>query len=234
MKKLLSASLIVITLIAVISLCTACYSPQNGGLLFAEVEGGYQVTGVAYWDRFYKNFTVNIPSHYNGKPVVAISDHAFQGYTSLISVSIPNTVKWIGSEAFLGCVLLTYVDIPDSVTHIGSEVFNGCIALTDVNISDSVTTIGYGAFANCHSLTSVTIPNSVTDISISAFNNCTSLTSVTVPKSVTSIGSHAFSYCDNLTRVYYSGSQAEWEKIVIGTENDPLKNASITFNSNNP
>ena len=176
MKKWLSLILIVITLLAVIFFCIACYSPKNGGLLFTEVEGGYQVTGISLWNRLYKNFTVDIPSQYNGKPVVAISDGAFMGYTSLISVKIPDTVKKIGAQAFFGCVLLANVDIPDSVTHIGYGAFYGCRELTSINIPDSVTHIDTWTFLDCDSLTSINIPDSVTHIGTWAFDSCDYLT----------------------------------------------------------
>ena len=81
MKK----TILFITLIALVCVCvyplSSCYSIQEGGLLFTPVEGGYQVTGAALSDRFYMNFSVTIPSEFNGKPVVAISNLAFAGYT---------------------------------------------------------------------------------------------------------------------------------------------------------
>lgn len=169
--------------------------------MFTEVEGGYQVTGISLWNRLYKNFTVDIPSQYNGKPVVAISDGAFMGYTSLISVKIPDTVKKIGAQAFFGCVLLANVDIPDSVTHIGAYAFSGCAMLTSVTIPDRVTTIGNGAFNLCTNLSNVTIGNGVTAIGVYAFYDCKSLTHISIPDSVTAIGTMAFYGCDSL---YYN------------------------------
>ncbi|MBU5489584.1 leucine-rich repeat domain-containing protein [Butyricicoccus intestinisimiae] len=90
-----------------------------------------------------------------------------------------------------------------------------------------VTEIGRFAFAHCDSLTEVTIPEGVTSIGDSAFRNCSSLTKVTIPKSVTSIGDSAFYNCDALKTVYYGGSQTDWGKISIGSDNDPLLKAEI-------
>jgi len=161
MKKTLLVLLTVITLFTVALLCTACYSFGSGGLLFIEVEEGYAVTGFSGKERFYKNFTVDIPSEYNGQPVTEIADGAFAGYTSLVRVTIPDSVTTINGGAFLGCVLLTEVDIPDSVTFIGDAAFGGCILLEEIYLPDSLVHIDDNVFHDCSSLVNVRIPESV-------------------------------------------------------------------------
>ena len=147
-----------------------------------------------------KNITISKSVTYEGYTFnVTGIDGAFNGCTSLTSVTIPDSVTNIGNYAFNGCTSLTSVTITDSVTNIGNYAFNGCTSLTSVTIPNSVTSIGDSAFSNCTSLTSVTIPDTVTSIG-NAFYNCTSLTSVTIPDSVTSIGS-AFYNCTSLTSV---------------------------------
>ena len=84
----------------------------------------------------------------------------------------------IGSGAFQGCTSLASVTIPNSVTNIGESAFSGCTSLANVTIPNSVTSIGSSAFSGCTSLASVTIPNSVTNIGESAFSGCTDRKSV--------------------------------------------------------
>jgi len=99
-------------------------------------------------------------------------------YDSVKRVIIADGVTTIGDNAFNGCSSLTSVTIPNSVTTIGWRAFSGCSSLTSVTIPNIVTTIGGGAFGLCSSLTSVTIGNSVITIGDNAFNGCSSLTQI--------------------------------------------------------
>ena len=162
--------------------------------------------------------------------VTSISGYAFYNCDSLTSVTIGNSVTTIGRYAFYDCNSLTSVTIGNSVTTIDNSAFYNCTNLTSVTIGNSVTTIGYGAFSYCTSLTSVTIPDSVTTIGAFAFLSCDSLTSITIPGSVITIDYMAFFDCDSLTDVYYTGTKAQWKKIAIDSDNDPLKNATIHYN----
>ena len=135
-----------------------------------------------------------------------INDYAFNGCSSLTSITIPNSVTSIGDRAFYGCSSLTSITIPNSVTSIGNSAFSNCTKLTSITIPNSVTSIGNEAFIGCSSLTSITIPNSVKSIGDSAFRGCSSLTSITIPNSVKSIGDSAFFNCTKLTSITISNS----------------------------
>ncbi len=154
----------------------------------------------------------------------------FRVCTGLTSVTIPNSVTFIGDGTFKECSGLTSVTIPNSVTNIGDEVFKNCSSLTSVTIGNSVTSIGDDAFRGCSGLTSVTINRNaflsksysqssnmhhifgsqvknytigdgVTAIGDYAFSGCSGLTSVTIGNSVTSIGNYTFAGCTNITKL---------------------------------
>ena len=140
--------------------------------------------------------SVTIP---NG--VISLKEGAFGGCSSLSSVTIPNSVTSIGNYVFSNCSGLSSITLPNSIASIGDDAFLFCSSLTSISIPDGVTTIGLNVFKGCSGLTSVTIPNSVTSIGYHSFQDCTGLTSVTIPNSVTSIFYEAFSGCTSLTSV---------------------------------
>ena len=75
------------------------------------------------------------------------------------------SVTSIGNFAFNGCSSLTSITIPDSVTSIGSSAFSFCDSLTSITIPDSVTSIGASAFFGCSGLTSMHIGAGIQEVS---------------------------------------------------------------------
>lgn len=60
----------------------------------------------------------------------------FYNYSTLTSVTIPNSMTTIGEYAFFQCSI-TSVEIPNSVTSIGEYAFKGCTGLkTVINFSN--------------------------------------------------------------------------------------------------
>lgn len=133
--------------------------------------------------------------------VTFIGYQAFENCSNLVSVSLPNSISEIMYRTFCGCSSLTSLTIPNSVTDIGFEAFNGCSSLTSVTLPDSIEKIRRATFEGCSSLVNIDIPNSVSEIGNFVFRECTSLKSVTIPDSVATIGWQAFYRCNHLESV---------------------------------
>ena len=102
-----------------------------------------------------------IPRTYNGVPVTFIASNAFLNCTSLISITIPDSVIGIGSQAFHYCTLLTSVTIPDSVANIETNAFRGCASLENIILPNSIMRIGWGVFQGCTSLKKISFEGTI-------------------------------------------------------------------------
>ena len=166
---------------------------------------------------------VVIPSKINGITVETIGHTAFR-YSSVTSVTIPDSVTFISDSAFAYCSSLTNISIPNSVTAIGSFAFEGCTKLESITLPSSLLTISEFLFYDCSQLTTIHIPDSVSSIRQYAFYNCGKLETIRIPVSVTSIGSYAFDDCPSSMTVTYSGSKKQWDAITKGSYNGVLEN----------
>ena len=143
--------------------------------------------------------------------VTGIGTYAFNGCSSLTSITIPNHITDIQSNPFLSCSSLATIvvesnnsiyDSRDNCNAIIQTATNTLIAgCQNTIIPNSVTGIGDGAFYGCSSLTSINIPENITSIGGSAFRSCSSLTSINIPENVTSIGYGAFYDCSSLISI---------------------------------
>lgn len=142
--------------------------------------------------------------------------------------SVPEEVTTIEDNAFRERLTVAEVILPDTVETIGDSAFYYCTNLTSIKLSENLKSMGHHVFYHCTNLTNIEIPDGVEKLEESAFWDCTNLQTITLGKGIKVITAGAFSDCPVLTTVYYKGTQKEWNKINIGT-NDCLKNATIIF-----
>lgn len=122
--------------------------------------------------------------------ITTIGDHAFSSIY-FDSISIPDTVTYIGVEAFWGNRKLKSVTIPESVTKIEHDAFNTCMAMTSAVVNARITTLEADTFSACVSLSTVKLPDTLTTIGGSALAS-TSIRSIVIPEGVTTIEGWAF------------------------------------------
>jgi len=129
--------------------------------------------------------------------VSAINDHAFSQAVStpaplLSSVTLGTMVRSIGEMAFEGCSSLSSITIPHTITSIGGWAF-AYSNLQSIIIPNSVETVEEALFDSCSNLSSVIFEGSkygsydgVKTLKSRVFDSCNVL-SVEVPRSVTNI-----------------------------------------------
>lgn len=154
--------------------------------------------------------------------VTQIFNNAFDGCSSLTSVSFGDGVTTIESSAFSECVKLNDIVLPGSLETIGDSAFYFTPNLRSITIPENVDTIGScafqssgltsvtiasdclkenGIFEDCKDLETVTLSPDVTVIPEGTFNGCVSLSTITLPAELQSIGAEAFAYCSALTSI---------------------------------
>lgn len=128
---------------------------------------------VNYWDN------VTVPEYVTWDnvdyTVTSVAPRAFARTTYVHSITLPKSIRVIGSDAFYMCTYLKNVVMADGVVEINNGAFESCIRLTSINLSPNLTSIGGRAFMNCQALESLSIPGKCTEICEDAFSWCIGL-----------------------------------------------------------
>ena len=131
---------------------------------------------------------------------------------------------------FSGRENLVKIAIESGITTIMEGQFSDSRNINSVMIPSSVLSIGAGAFRGCKSLQQISIPHNVQSIGFGAFEECSSLDYIELPESLTEIKNYAFSGCNKLKKIFYNGTEEQWNQISIGAGNEQLKKAQVHFN----
>ena len=167
--------------------------------------------------------TINIPDSViygdNTYTVTTIWVRAFQYCTSLVSVTLPDSITTIRSFGFDHCINLSSITIPDNVTSIEDDAFEYCINLSSITIGKSLVSFGMGVFNGCSNLANIIVntdnPSYSSEDGILFNKDKTELIqypcgkkerNYTTPDYTTTIGRSAFGNCRNLISVTISDS----------------------------
>ncbi len=84
-------------------------------------------------------------------------------------------ITGIDNMAFANNNELTSITLPDSVTYLGDGAFCNCVTLNSINIPEGVEIIPKACFGQCKRLLTVTLPASTKTIERLAFGYCNGL-----------------------------------------------------------
>ena len=169
-------------------------------------ENGFVIMGGVLFDYFGGLSEVIIPDG-----VTRISGFAFHGNDELLRVTLPESVKSIGSDAFIDCSNLVCVDIdlPESVTDIEDEAFCGCRGLADRDGFAVVRGVLCGYYGGEKR---VMIPDKVTRIGRSAFYRDDVIGCVCLHDGVKSIDNGPVRECPHFTHFYRTAQREKQKK----------------------
>ena len=160
--------------------------------------------------------------------VTSVPDNAFDGNTSITSISLPDTIIHVGSYAFRGCTSLDFAEyengeylgntnnpylalintncttetftINENCRVLGARAFQSNSYLKNIVVPESVIGIGDLVFAACTKLVTAQLPTRVEYFGRAIFQQSSSLTTTNIPNGVKELA-YTFAVCTSLTKV---------------------------------
>lgn len=156
-----------------------------------------------------------------------IASGAFTGSRWLRSVTLPESLRFIGHEAFAQTGLRELA-LPKGVSELGEKafadtelqavdwrssalrelprgVFLNCRQLTSFTGGADLERLGDMAFFGCEKLSAVVLPEGVRHLGGAAFAGCRGLTSLRLPATLQTLGGEVFAECVSLSEVTVAG-----------------------------
>lgn len=119
------------------------------------------------------------PDEYNGKPITKIDKFAFNGYSKIKTLILPNNIDVIGDRAFQGCSNLKKIRI--SKGNLESLTFYGCTNLEEAILGEGSIRVGSAVFSGCSKLSKLLIISEDFVLSsYSPFFGCAKLTNINI------------------------------------------------------
>ena len=195
-----------------------CFSITEDGILSLRKD---DYTGS--WDHFV------VPDMVDGIIVRELDKNFFLNCKDLVEVTLSDCLEVLGEQTFFNCESLTTVNFGANLHTLGPRTFINCYSLTEITIPDTITKIGLRAFNSCTSLRTVHLGSGITKIPSYLFSCCYSLERVSFGTPITAVDEFAFSECPALKKIYYPGTSADWNAVMIGEENDILDTVEVVF-----
>ena len=162
--------------------------------------------------------------------VSSINELSFYKCTSIVSVTLPQSVKTIGASAFANCsnisnvyfngtidewLKISFADYWSNPLSNEASLYIEMEKVTELCISNEHSTIKEYALSGCRSLISLYIAEGITEIGANAFSDCVNLRTIVVPNSLQKLGTYAFGNCQSLICTTIDNGS------YIGNENNP-------------
>lgn len=130
---------------------------------------------------------------------VSIADYAFCKNKLITTLTVPESVEYIGCNSFQLCENLSEVIFEGNsrLTEIGDYAFASCYSLTEFDVPSGVDTINYAVFSGA-ALKSFTITENIKEIRSSALAS-TQLTEIYIPAHV-KVAEKAFACCEEMKK----------------------------------
>lgn len=161
-----------------------------------------------------------IPKHSTtGTEITKIDKEAFSN-SSIISITIPNTITLIDTDAFINCNELKNIYITDlsawcnivgifNLTSYNSNekfLYLNDELITNLIIPNDISQINGATFSNFKHIKSITFNDNIHSILPLAFKGCNGITSIEIPENIFYIDFSAFEDCTGLNNIVIPNS----------------------------
>lgn len=153
--------------------------------------------------------------------ISTLPGRAFSNCSTLVSISLPESLEKIDYQAFASCASLQSIILPPALESTGSAAFAGCKSLTNLTVRSKSFTPGEAAFADCPALVNL----KTNDTSIKLLDHyflidkggkvtvnsfMSDSVTLTIPDGITDIGFDAFNRAKSLKRVVFPATIASF------------------------
>lgn len=184
MRNYLKTVSIILVLISLCTLVSCGKKKYTEGLEYYLLDDGSYAVGMG---EGVLERNVVIPAEHNGRAVTEIIEEGFT-CSSIVSITIPDSVTKIGESAFACCYSLETVKLPAELREICSLAFRECGSLRQVILPEKLETLGSYVFIHCDGIEKIYIP-----------------------KSLKNFDKNFLDRIAHDADIYYAGSQQEWE-----------------------
>ena len=135
-------------------------------------------------------------------PEYALNAPLFNSNSQITKVIIPEGYTNIGDNAFYNNnythnLNVTFtVTLPSTLKEIGTSAFQGALQMTDVILPEGLKTIGKQAFKGCKNLTDPKFPSTLKEILSEAYSGIDNIKNIKFNEGIEFIGNSAF-FCDH-------------------------------------
>ncbi|MDE6664378.1 MAG: InlB B-repeat-containing protein [Lachnospiraceae bacterium] len=193
------------------------YTDENG--VVYHYYGYEDGTANIYELESYKENSVNIPESIDGYTVTQLT-FAIITTGKITTVTIPETVKYIGCNAFRWATIGTvYYNAPEAETG-ATSVTDGCFYSTQIDnivIGEDVKILPDYLFASASVTMDELVLNNVEKIGMCVFYSSAEITDLIIGENVKEISVGAFKHC-KVTNVYYNAVHAEVTNDTLSAE----------------
>ena len=206
-----------------------CFNGKELAFYSTKDRNGNPAYGVKAGQGIHSVTDIVIPVTYKGLPVVLIDDDAFNSYSNILSITIPDTIELIGQKAFRSALNLEKVEVYVADPTQTYETFyasaNGALIRYDMGtvylecvpkaigklsetgtfvIPEEVTALKVESFRYCN-VTTVVIPNNVIEFPSKAFIGCSALKNIEFLERTNplELAYDTFSGCGNLQTITF-------------------------------